>query len=330
MPPAAPSPRRRVDDDDDDGDDDSLTRECSKLLLIVGFIVAIVFAGQEIGDALLTTRGFLRTHVPLYAFLPALVAVNGFRRLLPPAFYVVPVGTLSLLYLVSALGWARGALVYQALKLADVGWFLLIRRWYSAPAAALLEGDRGARGRARRWLPRDVEKLLRILDARWAGLIAPPGVLHRRLGTVALLGAAWATDEMVTLYFLATRCALDVPFFAAAWAGVLVTTTPEVLVKARAVVGFVNAASESDWGVLARALRTTPPWLLASFAVVSGGATLVVHGVHLRLIWDEAPDDDRAVELPSRAVRDDAEDREKRRAEVLAAQRRGLDDGGYL
>ena len=66
-------------------------------------------------------------------------------------------------------------------------------------------------------------------------------------------------------------------------------------------------------------------------ALVSGGATLVVHGVHLRLIWDEAPDDDRAVELPSRAVRDDgAEDREKRRAEVLAAQRRGLDDGGYL
>mgnify|MGYP003314323534 CR=1 FL=1 len=65
-------------------------------------------------------------------------------------------------------------------------------------------------------------------------------------------------------------------------------------------------------------------------ADLGGGATLVVHGVHLRLIWDESPDD-RAVELPSRAtLEDDAEDREKRRAEVLAAQRRGLDDGGYL
>ena len=90
------------------------------------------------------------------------------------------------------------------------------------------------------------QELLRILDARWKGLIAPPGVLHRRLGTVALLGAAWATDEMVTLYFLATRCALDVPFFAAAWAGVLVTTTPEVLVKARDGGGCDGAAAADD------------------------------------------------------------------------------------
>ena len=318
----------------EDDEEEALSRECLKLLVLIGVIVAIVLLGQEIGSALLRTRGFLRTHVPLGAFLPTLFVVSGVRRLVPPLFYCVPIGTLAMLYLVSALGWARGALVYQALKLGDVAWFFVVRRCYAAPAAVLLDGGGGADARRlRRWLPSDVLRLLRVLDARWKSLIAPPGPAPRRVATVALLGAAWATDEMVTLYFLATRCALDAPFFAAAWASVLVATTPEALVKARAVVGLVNAASESDWGVLLRALRHTPPWLIAAFALISGGATVVVHGVHLRLIWESAPDDDAdAVELPrGRTTARDAppsagaSDRDERKRAIVATQRRDLE-----
>ena len=43
---------------------------------------------------------------------------------------------------------------------------------------------------------------------------------------VALLGAAWATDEELTLYFVATRCDLSWPFFCVCWTLALVVKLP--------------------------------------------------------------------------------------------------------
>ena len=315
----APTARKGAEEEEEE----SLARECMKLVILAGVIVAVVLAGEEIGKALLTTRGFLRRHVPLHFFAPALVAIQGARRLCPPVYYCMPVSSLAMLYLVSVLGWLRGGLLYQALKAADFFWFLLIRRWYAAGAAALIDPAVDSR-RTRRCLPRDVAKLLAVLDRCWRRRISADGGrgVAARAATCALLGSAWATDEMVTLYFVATRCGLGWPFFCAAWTLVLACTTPEALLKARTIKGIVDAAAKSDWAEIGRALRRSPPWLVAAFALVAGISTLIVHGVHLRLIWDTRPAPpprrDRAVELA---------DRNRRRQDLLDQQRRTLASG---
>ena len=103
----APTARKGAEEEEEE----SLARECMKLVILAGVIVAVVLAGEEIGKALLTTRGFLRRHVPLHFFAPALVAIQGARRLCPPVYYCMPVSSLAMLYLVSVLGWLRGGLL---------------------------------------------------------------------------------------------------------------------------------------------------------------------------------------------------------------------------
>ena len=68
-------------------------------------------------------------------------------------------------------------------------------------------------------LPGGVAELLVILDREWRQRIAPAGGRPPwvRAGTVALLGSAWATDEELTLYFVATRCGLSWLFFCGCW-----------------------------------------------------------------------------------------------------------------
>ena len=275
-------------------------------------------ASEKIGTALLRTRGFLRREVPLCYFVPGFLAIQCARRLFPPFYYCCPVNALAMLYLVSVMGWLRAGLLFQVLKLADCVWFVLIKKRYAATAEALLDPSADSAA-VERWLPRDVSRLLGVLDVCWRSRIAPDGGRSgaHRLGTVALLGSAWATDEMVTLYFVATRCGLGAPFFALCWAAVLVCTAPEFLVKARTIQGIVNAAAESDFSEIARALKNSPPWLIAAFALFSGTSTLVVHTVHLRLIWETTPKPPSASEV-------ELADRAARRRDLLANQRRAL------
>ena len=98
---AAPAAR---DDEDSDGDEPDLTHECFKLLVLCGLIVALVLLNKEVGAALLTMKNWLLKHIPLYAYFLGYVAVQGCRRLLPPLYYAMPIGLLTIFYLVARLG----------------------------------------------------------------------------------------------------------------------------------------------------------------------------------------------------------------------------------
>ena len=60
---------------------------------------------------------------------------------------------------------------------------------------------------------------------------------------VALLGSAYGCDEMVTLYFLATRCDASLAFFAVAWLATQLLQLPSALVRAYTVQSFVGASA---------------------------------------------------------------------------------------
>ena len=60
---------------------------------------------------------------------------------------------------------------------------------------------------------------------------------------VALLGSAYGCDEMVTLYFLATRCDASLAFFIVAWIATQLLQLPSALVRAYTVQSFVGASA---------------------------------------------------------------------------------------
>ena len=78
-----------------------------------------------------------------------------------------------------------------------------------------------------------------------------------RVVTVALLGSAYGCDEMVTLYFLATRCDASLTFFAVAWLATQLLQLPSALVRAYTVQSFVGA-SAAVWKSTSDSSTRTP------------------------------------------------------------------------
>ena len=140
---------------------------------------------------------------------------------------------------------------------------------------------------------------------------------HPRSSIVGVASTGDATalrygcDEMVTLYFLATRCDASLAFFAVAWLATQLLQLPSALVRAYTVQSFVGALAEDDWGILGSAFRKAPVALVVVWVVVAVVATVAVHSVHCKLLWDNAPSSPRSP-------------RTARRAELTAHQRRDL------
>ena len=142
---AAPAARRSTAEEDYDSDDEpDLTHECFKLMVLVGLIVALVLLNKEVGAALLTMKNWLLKHIPLYAYFLGYVAVQGCRRLLPPLYYAMPIGLLTIFYLVARLGWLRAGFL-QGLADARLRLVAGIRHAYTHKVA-LVRQSRGEDG----------------------------------------------------------------------------------------------------------------------------------------------------------------------------------------
>ena len=244
---AAPSDdgrtRQNADEEYDSDDEPDLTHECFKLMVLVGLIVALVLLNKEVGAALLTMKNWLLKHIPLYAYFLGYVAVQGCRRLLPPLYYAMPIGLLTIFYLVARLGGLRAGFPYQAWQMLDCIWFVGIRYVYTDKVALVLDKSREGK-KIRKYLPRDVVRLLRVLDKEWKRRISQGEYsVAWRVATVALLGSAYGCDEMVTLYFLATRCDASLAFFTVAWLATQLLQLPSALVRAYTVQSFVGASA---------------------------------------------------------------------------------------
>ena len=135
--------------------------------------------------------------------------------------------------------------------------------------ALVLDKSRDGK-KIRRYLPRDVVRLLRVLDKEWKRRSSQGEYsVAWRVATVALLGSAYGCDEMVTLYFLATRCDASLAFFTVAWLATQLLQLPSALVRAYPVQSFVGALAEDDWGILGSAFRKAPVALVVVWVVVA-------------------------------------------------------------
>lgn len=306
------------DDDDFDEDDTSTRQECMKLLFLLGIIAIVIVLADEVGDLLLSTQSFLR-QIPLVLGLPVIVLGAGLRRLAPPIYYIAPIGTLSLLYLLR-FGAYRAACIYQAVKMLDTVWFLGIRYYYASFMDALVDPNAKEAGH---FVPHDILRGLRGLDREWAHRIRGFGI--RGFATIVVLGCAWGTDELVTLYFLCTRCGLTISSFGLGWLGVQTALLPENIVRAFALETV--AADFTNVRAIRRGLLLTPIWILLLWAVIAIATTLLVHAVHVRLLSSEFRARGLADSAPSpnSSIR-----REQRRVELTAQQQTELEESSNI
>ena len=61
---------------------------------------------------------------------------------MPPLYYAMPIGLLTIFYLVARLGWLRAGFLYQAWQMLDCVWFVGIRYVYTDKVALVLDKSR--------------------------------------------------------------------------------------------------------------------------------------------------------------------------------------------
>mmetsp|Transcript_11395 Transcript_11395/g.37447 ORF Transcript_11395/g.37447 Transcript_11395/m.37447 type:complete len:358 (-) Transcript_11395:55-1128(-) len=262
----------------------SWQKELLKWFVIAAIIAALVVLSEEVGKLLLGTRSGLSV-VPLSWGVVGIIVLSCPRRVILPLFYIFPFSTVSLLYLADKAGWAKAGLIYSCVMAFDVVWFFGIRYYWTGFMKAVAEP---ADPRGRRVIPKYVHRALRTLDREWAHRIAPMDA--EGFASLVLLSVAWATDEQITIYFLAARCELTWPFFASSWFTSVVLRVPETLVRARIIE--IVAKNFANLNALARGLNDTPLWLLILFSALALASTLLVHAVHAQLIaeWSTGVD----------------------------------------
>uniref|UniRef100_A0A7S3JY44 Transmembrane protein n=1 Tax=Aureoumbra lagunensis TaxID=44058 RepID=A0A7S3JY44_9STRA len=336
----------------DDDDDSSLQRECFKLMFVTAIVVTLVLTSEEVGRLVLSTQSYLR-RIPLVYGLIGIAILTCPRRVLLPVAYVVPLASISLLYLVAKVGWVRAGLMWQAIMLLDCVWFLMIRYYWSNFMAALVNPHNTY---SKKFVPRDLLRALRGLDREWAHRISPQDI--KSLLAVIVLGMAWGTNEQITVYFLSTRCNLSFLSFALRWTCTQILLIPETLVFTHSIELII--ADFVSTSAISKVFNRTPVWLLVLWLTLAIIATIVVHTVHAKLLVDFAQDpqsqsmrDRRSssssftqganlrrqqsscsvgdvVIHPSSSINDQLPSREQRRIELRSQMRLELDENNFL
>lgn len=307
----------------------SRRRECVKYFIVIGVIVTMIVLSDEVGELLLSTRSFLST-IPLTLGIPLVILCSGFQRVLPPAHYILPLNTLSMLYLLSLLGVYPAAFIMSGVKLLDTVWFFAIRFLYSRIMSG---GDEGGTSKC---IPKDLLRALGVLDEGWGEKIKVRG--FRGIKNMVVLGCAWVTDELVTLYFLCTRCDLTAIYFGCGWFATQTLLLPEQILRAFTLNEVTS--SFTDWTALQRGFQLTPWWILLLWTVIAVSTTIACHAFNIKLAIseceedsDDEDDDETASRSPSSVATGSRRSRnggrveltrEERRAQIVAEQRNEL------
>jgi hypothetical protein len=174
-------------------------RVALRVTLGVVVVVVLVVLQGRIGDALKDSRAEAKKF-PLEGVIPIFLLISAIRRLIPPVYYVTPVGTLFTMYCCDKLGVYRGAFVYQCVKLQELLYFFLIRWWFSDVSAKIFEGEEDLW-----WLSPSLRKGMRYIDESWRARIKDQPVYVQGPIIIAFQLAMYMEDY-ITLFWLATRC----------------------------------------------------------------------------------------------------------------------------
>ena len=94
-------------------------KEMLKLLVLAVFLGLWFLYYSYMGGLLEHTRSKLASF-PLSVVLPVYLAISAVRKLVPPCYYMAPMGTIFTIYMADNQGVAMGAFIYQVVKLQDI------------------------------------------------------------------------------------------------------------------------------------------------------------------------------------------------------------------
>jgi hypothetical protein len=184
-------------------------KELLKLVVLVVLVVAIAYCGAttyaECFDKY--RANFSAENTKTGDILIAYLIISAFRKLLPPLYYMLPLGSLLITVLADRLGSDVGALVYQALKLQDLMYFLLLRRIYSNAADRIFE--EGGEPPQICWMPECARSVLCAFDRVWGDKLWSSKskccrfVVHA--ATVVAFNVALGVEDYVALFWVASR-----------------------------------------------------------------------------------------------------------------------------
>eukprot|EP00937_MAST-01D_sp_MAST-1D-sp2_P006918 g6918.t1 len=263
-------------------------------MLIVTFIVCVVLFHNWMGSTVHKAREAVSDQ-RMVLVLPLYVLATALRKLFPPLYFLFPLGTVFAMYCVDKRGVHQGALVYQAIKLQDIAYFLLIRRFYSAPVQRMFKEDAQRSG----WLSVNMQNALRVLDREWSQYTHGRPLWLQSLVILAINTCLFMEDYVAMLWF-ATRSGVRALVYGPSFALALLCEYHKTVVKLRAYISVADAVlrkhqqqnnkaagtadgdqSSSMWGQLG-----SLPW----YEVVLGillplASTVFVHGTHAKLMW---------------------------------------------
>eukprot|EP00298_Acanthocystis_sp_HF-20_P005850 c15882_g1_i1.p1 GENE.c15882_g1_i1~~c15882_g1_i1.p1 ORF type:complete len:329 (+),score=119.63 c15882_g1_i1:130-987(+) len=253
-----------------------------KLIIIAVIVILLVVANSAVGDAIESAQNSIK-EIPIYIFVPALLAIQFVRKTVPIFYFIFPVGTFALFYMAFTLGVYMGVLYYCLLKLDDILYFFLIRRYYSNITHKIIDSDKDYR-----LISKDFRAGIRFIDKKWGSIVrtAPP---YRQFYVVFAWVTSFYMEEYINLFWMATRSSISFPIWLLGNVIGLVAEYPKSLLKAQALVGLVNASSgSSSWISILRNLNESPWYTIVGVVVISCSSTIFVHGVHLQLLMSYA------------------------------------------
>ena len=249
-----------------------------KLAILVGIIVGAVFGGQAWQNYISYFRSALQV-VPLWGGCGGFCVLHFVRKMFPPLYFAFPVMGLTQIYLADRVGPLYGAAILQALKLQDVLHFVLMRRYYTPFADALLETDvanveRGLR--LRKYMPVVLRKMLGVMDSGW-GVRVQEGSWQKQAFLVWAFGLSLFMDDFVNVFWWSTRSAVSLILFAPSFTLAMLCEVPKTHIGMITVIATLdtvqNAGGMADF---LAAIQQVPLFEALLIAITAGAATFVV------------------------------------------------------
>ena len=163
-------------------------RDAVRIGVLLAIVVVLIVCQNEIGNLLDQSRAELKK-LPLSGVIPVFLVISAVRRLVPPTYYIVPVGTLFTMYCCDKLGAYRGALVYQLVKLQEIPYFYLLRWLFSGISTEIFDGERDIW-----WLSTTLRSGARGVDKAWRDRLVGRPILVQATIIVAFGLAMYMED----------------------------------------------------------------------------------------------------------------------------------------
>ena len=258
-------------------------KEALKLFSLLAFLFLIFYLGNFIASILKTVRSSWKSW-DLSLTLLGIIVIQYLRRSFPPLYALLgPFSSIVLLILYDHLGPYTGALTYQLLKLEELIIFPTLRHLYTKITCEILSPQKSQKYW---WLSTSFTGALSAFDSTYSSQIESPSNLKKIL-LIWMFEMTYFFNDYVCIFWFATRSNVPWKVYVAGYSTGLILEYPKTLFKFKAYTAALEGVVGSSFWDVFRETGDFRWYEIVSFAVLTGGATLFVHGLHVKMVVEK-------------------------------------------